>query len=365
MRGAPFLNLVLAVALAIMLGWILMAGRGLILPVIAAAICVYIMTETARIMGEVPVLRRLPSSLRLATLLLLFTVVILALGLVVGSTVDDFLAAVPRYQANLETMLGRLSDQFGRDLPPTWDEAADLLFGAVDLQTVFLYLLGWVTRFGLTAFLILVYAGFIMAEWMTFETKLGRAFPDPDQAEHLGRVIRSINQRIGRYLVLKTFVNVILGTVCYVILRVFDVDFPLFWAIIIGFSNYIPYVGSIIGVAFPVILSLAQFDSFFDTVILGLWLTAAQIATGNFLDPWLMGRHLNLSRVVIIIALAFWATLWGIPGAILAIPMTSMMMIVLSQFPETRFLAVMISETGEPDGPLGAGARRAGVEPRA
>ncbi len=152
--------------------------------------------------------------------------------------------------------------------------------------------------------------------------------------------------------------NLILGSACYVIMRVFDVDFPLFWAIMIGLSNYIPYVGSIVGVAFPVALSLAQFDSLLDTVLLGVWLTAAQIAVGNFLDPWLMGRHLNLSPFVIIVSLTFWASIWGIPGAILAIPMTSMMMIVLSQFPETRFLAVMISETGEPDGPLGAGARR-------
>ena len=84
----------------------------------------------------------------------------------------------------------------------------------------------------------------------------------------------------------------------------------------------------------------------------------APASVGNFLDPWLMGRHLNLSPFVIIVSLTFWASIWGVPGAILAIPMTSMLMIVLSQFPETRFLAVMISETGEPDGPLGAGARR-------
>jgi predicted PurR-regulated permease PerM len=358
MRGAPFLNLVLAVALALMLGWILMAGRSILLPVIAAAICVYILIETARIMGEIPVLRMLPSTLRLIVLLVIFSLVVMALGLVIAVTVDDFIAAMPRYQANLEAMSLRLSEQFGLDLPPTWDEAAAVLFRNIDLQALFVYLLGWVTRFGLTAFLILVYAGFIMAEWGSFGVKLDKAFPDAAQARRLGEVVSSINDRIGRYLVLKTFVNIALAVPCYIILRVFEVDFPLFWAVIIGFSNYIPYVGSIVGVAFPVILSLAQFDSVLDTIVLGLWLTGVQIATGNFLDPWLMGRHLNLSRLVIIISLSFWVTLWGIPGAILAIPMTSMLMIVLSQFPETRFLAVMLSETGEPDGPLGAGERR-------
>jgi predicted PurR-regulated permease PerM len=361
MRGAPFLNLVLAVALALMLGWLLMAGRSILLPVIAAAICVYILMETGRIMGEIPVLRALPSTLRLVLLLVFFTLIVASLGLVVAVTVDDFIAAVPRYQANIEALSARLAEQYGLDLPPTWDEASDLLFANIDLQALFIYLLGWITRFGLTSFLILVYAGFILAEWVNFGVKLDKAFPDAAQARRLSDVVTSINDRIGRYLVLKTVVNIALAVPCYIILRWFDVDFPLFWAILIGFSNYIPYVGSIVGVAFPVILSLAQFDSLLDTIALGLWLTAFQIATGNFLDPWLMGRHLNLSRLVIIISLSFWVTLWGIPGAILAIPMTSMLMIVLSQFPETRFLAVMLSETGEPDGPLGAGERRARV----
>jgi len=358
MRGAPFLNLVLAVALVLMVGWLLLMGRSLLLPIIAATICVYVLTEAGRVMGEVPVLRILPPMLRLVMLLGLFSLVFIALGLVVAATVDDFIAAMPRYQANLEAMSGRVAERLGYDLPPTWEEAADLVFANVDLQATFIFLIGGITRFGLSAFMVVIYAGFIMAEWATFRRKAEMAFPGDGQSRQFSAVVAKINGRIGRYLALKTLVNLILGSACYVILRVFDVDFPLFWAIMIGLSNYIPYVGSIVGVAFPVILSFAQFDSLLDTVLLGVWLTAAQIGVGNFLDPWLMGRHLNLSPFVIIVSLTFWASIWGVPGAILAIPMTSMLMIVLSQFPETRFLAVMISETGEPDGPLGAGARR-------
>ena len=353
MRGAPFLNLVLAVALVLMLGWLLVAGKSLFLPVIAAAICVYILTAASAAIGEVGGLRWLPPRLRLVLLLAIFTLVVLSLGLVVGSTVDDFLAAVPRYQVNLEVMSARISDRLGLDLPADWDAATRTVLDSVDLQAVFLAMLGWIARFGLSAFLIMVYAGFIMAEWGTFGVKVQKAFPEGTQARQFSAVVGAINRRIGHYLALKTLVNVILGTICYIILRVFEVDFPLFWAVIIGLSNYIPYVGSIIGVAFPVILSVAQFDSLVDTVFLGLWLSAAQIAVGNFLDPMLMGRHLNLSPFVIIIALSFWASVWGVPGAILAIPLTSMMMIVFSQFPETRFIAVMLSETGDPDGPAG------------
>jgi predicted PurR-regulated permease PerM len=342
MRGAPLLNLVLTVALALMLGWILMAGRSLLLPVIAGAICVYVLVTAARGMGAVPVLRALPGSVRLMLLLGLFTLIVLALGVVLGSTVDDFLAAMPAYQANLEALSTRLADRLGYDLVTNRQAAVEALFDRIDLQAVFFALLGWLTRFGLTAFLIVVYAGFIMAERQTFATKLAKAFPDVEREKQLTAVFAKINAQIGHYLALKTLVNVILATICYVLLRLFDVDFPLFWAVVIGFSNYVPYVGSIIGVALPVTLSLAQFGSLAETVMLGLSLTAAQIAVGNFLDPWLMGRSLNLSPLVIIMSLSFWVTVWGVPGAILAIPMTAVLVI-------TRFIAVMLTETGDLD----------------
>jgi hypothetical protein len=102
----------------------------------------------------------------------------------------------------------------------------------------------------------------------------------------------------------------------------------MFWAVVIGLFNYIPYVGSIIGVALPVVLSLAQFGSFGTTAVLAGLLMAAQTWVGNILEPRMIGRQLNLSPFVVLVALSVWSALWGLPGAILAIPMTSMLVII-------------------------------------
>jgi predicted PurR-regulated permease PerM len=190
-----------------------------------------------------------------------------------------------------------------------------------------------------------------MAEWGTFGVKVQKAFPDGDRARQFSAVVTAINQRIGHYLALKTFVNVVLGILSYSVLWWFGVDFALFWAIVIALTNYIPYVGGFVGVAFPVALSLAQFESLSESLMLTVFLTLAQIAVGNFLDPWLMGRQLNLSRLVILVSLSFWTMIWGIPGAILAIPMTSMITIVFASFASTRFFAILFSETGDPLSP--------------
>ena len=126
----------------------------------------------------------------------------------------------------------------------------------------------------------------------------------------------------------------------------------------IGLFNYIPYVGSIVGVALPVILSLAQFGSLGTTALLGALLIAAQTYVGNILEPRVIGKQLNLSPFVVLVALAVWSSLWGLPGAILAIPLTAMVAIICDAFPQTRFVAVLLANEVEPTAHRRPPARR-------
>ena len=99
-------------------------------------------------------------------------------------------------------------------------------------------------------------------------------------------------------------------------------DFALFWAVLIALFNYIPFIGTF-AIIFPIFLSLAQFGSLTTTLILAALLLMAQLISDNVLEPKLFSRQLNLSPFVIIVALSFWSAIWGLPGAILAIPITS------------------------------------------
>jgi predicted PurR-regulated permease PerM len=343
MRGAPFLNLVLAVALVLMIGWLLVIGQAIILPVVLAIIAVYVVTTAAVALERVPVIGRLPSVARHGMVLLGFTLAILALALVVSLTVEQLVAVMPSYQSNLETLIARAADIGGIE-HPTWDDIVDATLGKLNLQAILLRTLGGLTSLGLTLFLVVIYAAFLMGERGTLATKLAVAFPRGDQAELTGSILRDINRKIGDYLAIKTLINVILGTISFVILWAMGVDFALFWAVVIGLFNYIPYVGSIIGVALPVVLSLAQFGSAATTAVLGVLLIAAQAYVGNILEPRVIGKQLNLSPFVVLVALSVWSALWGLPGAILAIPMTSMLVIICAAFGPTRFVAVLLAE---------------------
>lgn len=348
---ARFASIVLGIILACLVGWLLVIGKGLLLPIFAAVIAVYVLTTAAEAMGRVPVLGRLPIVLRRLLVLILFALAIAMLGLVIAVTVDQMLAAAPTYRSNLEAMSARLATFVGIDKEPTWEDIRAATIDKLDLRSLTSSFLGSLTNLGGSVFLVIVYAAFLMAERGTFAAKLMAAFPQGDQAERTETLIADINQRIGDYLAVKTLINIILGVISYAILWLMGVDFALFWAVFIALFNYIPYVGSLIGVMFPVVLSLAQVGSPVFTLVLAALLTGAQTYVGNILEPRMIGRQLNLSPFVVLVALSLWSTLWGLPGAILAIPMTSMLAIILAAFPGTRFIAVLLAERVENGAP--------------
>jgi AI-2 transport protein TqsA len=343
--GDPRLaNLFRAVGLVVVVGWLLVIGKNLLIPVFAAVIAVYVLTTTAEAMGRMPVLRRVGSIWRHMLVLVLFILIFVALGLVVAVTINQLIALAPVYRDNLESLAGQLANYAGFDRHPTWADIRAATIGQLDLGVFITGLLGSVTSLGATIFLVVVYAGFLMAERFSFPAKLAAAFPRGDQAERTEQLIADINRRIGNYLAVKTLINVILGVISYAVLWAFGVDFALFWAVLIALFTYIPYIGSLVGVLFPVALSLAQYGSIGTTLALAAVLTGAQVYVGNILEPRMFARQLNLSTFVILVALSLWSALWGLPGAILAVPMTSMLAIIFAAFPETRFIAVLLAD---------------------
>jgi len=114
-------------------------------------------------------------------------------------------------------------------------------------------------------------------------------------------IIDTIKKDVKMYFVIKTGASFITGLVSYFILISFGVEFALFWAFIIFLLNYIPTVGSIIAVFFPVTFSLLQFESFSTFAFLLLTLTSIQLLMGNLIEPRFMGNRLNLSPLVILL----------------------------------------------------------------
>jgi predicted PurR-regulated permease PerM len=99
-------------------------------------------------------------------------------------------------------------------------------------------------------------------------------------------------------------------------------------------------------VLFPAAVAIAQFGDLGVVVLLAVLLSLLQFVNGNLLDPYLMGGSLNLSPFVIVLSLAVWTALWGVPGALLAVPFAAILVIVFSESEATRPIAILLSRDG-------------------
>ena len=122
----------------------------------------------------------------------------------------------------------------------------------------------------------------------------------------------------------------------------------LFWAFIIFLANYIPVIGAAIGVLFPSVFALLQFDDLWRPVLLAGGMEVVHTVVNHVLAPRMQGKSLNLDPLVVLFALGFWGALWGTTGAFLSTPLTVAAMAVLAEFSATRPIAVLLSGDGRP-----------------
>jgi predicted PurR-regulated permease PerM len=333
--------------LTLVIGWLLYIGKDIVVPAVLGAVIVYVIVGLAQALGRLPLLgARLPRRLRYLFSMALIGLTFTMLVYLIMANKERAMALAPQYQESLLAAIQTLAVHFGIEQEPTWATLRQDLLGRISLQRLLGSALASAGSIVVSFVVVSLYAIFLLVELRGFETKLVNLSDDPRQVARIREVLQVINRRIGGYLALKTVISVLLGAVSWGIMSLFGLEFALLWAVLAGFLNFVPYIGSVLGVVFPVLMGVVQFGELGVVVWLLLALTAAQFIIGNFLDPYVMGSSLNLSPFALLISLAVWSELWGIPGAFLAVPITSIVAIVLSEFRGTRPVAVLLSKNG-------------------
>jgi len=347
MTGYPLKNAFHAVALVIMTGYLLHVGRPILTPVVIAILIVFIVNGLAQLLRRLPRLGALPDWALEALAALALVAVLAELAGLVISSIGAFAGRAAAYQEALLAIYQSVARHFDFDEAATLAairaEAAQALNLPGLARSAALSALGVL---GVLAF-ILLNAAFLIAERRTLTAKLGKLGLDPAALARLHAVLARINARVGEYLAVKTLMNLVLGLLSWGVMLAFGLEFAALFAIVIALLNYIPYLGSFIGVTFPAAAALVTFPDPSLVVWLVLWLAAAQLLIGNIVEPQVMGNSLNLSPWVILIALSVWGALWGVAGAVFSVPITAVMVVVFSEFRQTRAVATLLSKSGD------------------
>ena len=339
------LNYTATAVLIFLIFYLLFIGKDLLLPLVIAIALWYLINVLARAFSHIAIGGfRFPMPVCLTASFLTFIFLILALINFLSSTVGDVLDVAPIYQENLTTRLENLSfvdmSEFeGQSLP-------QLLTTWLDIPSFLTSIASSLTGILASGGLILIYIGFLFLEQGHFTNKITALVADPNKEQDANKIINRIRDDIQKYITIKVITSSLTGILSYIILRIADVDFAGVWGLLIFLLNFIPTVGSIIATIFPALIALAQSDGYTLFLVVLFGIGALQVCIGNILEPRLMGSSFNLSPIIILLNLALWGYIWGIPGMFLCVPFLIIVTIILSHFPQTRPMAIILSSDG-------------------
>jgi len=158
------------------------------------------------------------------------------------------------------------------------------------------------------------------------------------------KALEEVAQRISRYLLMQFIINGSYGVAIGVSLYLVGLPYPLLWGLFAGLLRFIPYAGVWIGLLVPSALALAVFPGWlWPLIVVGLFLVL-ELTVAMVLEPLLYGHSAGVSQIALLIAIAFWAWIWGPVGMIMATPMTVCLVVLGKYIPQLNFLAVLMSD---------------------
>ena len=280
---------------------------------------------------------------RALALLIIFGVMEGSIRILVAN-VNEIIANYSVYLATMNSMIVSLGEMLHM---PNISENIDSKISELNIEGFLKDFVSSTSSLVGNLFLVIIYTIFIILEEQSFVKKMSLVFNAPGQAEKMSYLFTQIYHSLNKYMLVKAYVSLAVAILGYVIMIIVGVDFAFLWALLIFALNFIPYVGSLISTSLPALFSILQFGSIFPFIWIFGGISLVHIIIGNYFEPKVMGKSLNLSPLVVLVALSFWGSVWGLLGMLLSVPFTSIMLITFAQFPATRGLAIMLTENGD------------------
>ncbi len=342
--GARFL-VVLASAVVVVAG--LRAGAPILLPFFLALFLAILSLPIMLWLQR----RGVPPALAILLAVLVDVAVFGVIVLLASQSVADFQDRLPRYATRLQTLFDSwLAGLQDRGVPVS-DYLSDEFVSVNAIMDFVGGLLGRVAVFLSNTFIVVLIMVFILAEATIFPNKFQSVLGETDG--DMGRFAK-ISGEVLEYLAIKTLVSLATGVTIGVWAWIMGLDFPILLGLIGFLLNYVPTIGSILAAIPAILLSLIQFGGIGSILLVGLGYGVINVVFGNLIEPQLLGRRLGLSTLVVILSLIFWAWAWGPVGALLAVPMTMVVKIMLEHTQDLRWVAVLLDKSAPKAAEAGA-----------
>lgn len=320
---------------------VLRLAQNVFLPLVIAWILSYLMVPGIRFMTRLKVPVEVTTCVLLALLLLGAWEAGGLLSQMLLSTAD----MIGEYGRQLAQIWARLSTRFN---------ISSAIFAGINwnqiIRSAGMTLSGSVLTILSKSMMVIVFLMFILFGSPYVEVKMRRAFPR--SSARVLKILDSISMQIGRFLALMTLISGATGLCIWLLLSWIGVDFASTWGVLAFFLNFIPTVGSIVASIPPILVSIVQFFPTSEAVPFvfppQVYMTVGailltQVTIGNIITPKVMGDSMNLSPVMILVSLLMWGWIWGVAGALLAMPIAGIIKIICDNVDPLNTVGVLMS----------------------
>lgn len=328
----------------------LYAARSFFLPVVIALLLDFLLSPPLRLMRNK---LRIPEKLG-AALLLLGMVAVLAAGVYrLASPAAHWMSRAPTVMPEIERKLAGIKKpvETATRAANEVEEAADMSGKGDKSQEVTVKGPSFSKRlFGGTAdlvsniFFILFLTYFLLAAGDLFLQKMIKVLPQFRDKKRAVSIARETEEQISTYILTSFAIHASLGTAMGIAAWIIGLPNPILWGVITAFLNIVPYIGPIINIGVLFLAGLLTFDTPGQAVIAPAAFLMLNFLEANVITPTIMADRMALNTVAVFVGITFWWFLWGIPGAILAVPLMAVLKIVCDHVEVLRPISEFLSK---------------------
>ena len=210
--------------------------------------------------------------------------------------------------------------------------------------------LAGIRTFGAGFVVVVILTFFFLAYGETFKRRILRSLQGPRGAAQTEALIREVERDVSHYLGTIALINIVLGVLITIGLQVLGFPNAALWGAIAAFANFVPYFGPIVAVGLTAVAGIISAPSIEFAVAGALLHAGINFIEGQFVTPLILGKRFTISPIVIFVAVAFWGWIWGIAGALMAVPIVLILRGLSSRIEGLETLSVILGNKPRTDG---------------
>jgi AI-2 transport protein TqsA len=301
---------------------------------IPLVISVFIFTMMTPIIRYIRIKFKIPKWLAMLIGGSLVIIPLVLVSIFMVQSISNFLKVFSSYQQNITDLLTQIGDFFARHKIPVSQD----FFEVDTLSKIISIDYGATIMKNISGMTIKLLSGTMLVVLFLFFLFIGST-----RTKITNPLIKEIQNKISAYLFIHIIMSIITGICVGIVYYSVGLKLAFTFAILTIILNFIPNIGSVIAVLLPLPIAYMQYKLGAQFLVVLIIPSAIQVVIGSMIEPKLLGNGMDLHPVTIISSLVFWALVWGVPGAFLAVPITAALRIILSKIEPTKVFAEVMS----------------------